>query len=99
MVPVKATARWVQRHRDVLIVLVVIFGLWGANAAKNEHTEHVQQQQARAIERALCADVGSMAAIQAPAGPAATNPSRAFEQAEHRAWSGLVRDLGCKGKD
>jgi hypothetical protein len=64
------------------------------------HQQQAQQAaQRRAgdlIEQKLCADVGTMSSIRPPAGPAASNPSRAYEQAEHRAWSGLFRDLDCK---
>jgi hypothetical protein len=58
----------------------------------------VQRRAAELTEKSLCADVGTMAAIPAPAGAAAANPSRAYEQAEHRAWAGLVIAIGCKGK-
>jgi hypothetical protein len=48
------------------------------------------------VEKALCSDVGTMARIKPPPGAAAANPSRAYEQAESRAWHGLVLDLGCR---
>jgi hypothetical protein len=47
------------------------------------------------IEKAICLDMGTMASIPAPTGSAATNPSRAYEQAEHRAWQGLFDGLRC----
>jgi hypothetical protein len=65
------------------------------NAFKRKLAEE-QAEQARAgaaLEKALCSDVGTMAAIPAPAGNPAANPSRAYEQAEHRAWAGLDHDV------
>jgi hypothetical protein len=41
------------------------------------------------IEHRLCLDLGTMAAIPPPAGSPLTNPSRGYEQSEHRAWAGL----------
>ena len=55
-----------------------------------------QRRAGGQVEKAICTDVGTMAGIPPPAGAAAANPSRAYEQAEHRAWSGLVRGLDCK---
>jgi hypothetical protein len=55
-----------------------------------------QRRQGEMIERAICTDIGTMAAIPAPTGNPAANPSRAYEQAESRAWSGLYVGLGCR---
>jgi uncharacterized protein HemX len=70
-------------------------------------TEAAQQRQAQAqqrsqrqagllIEKAICTDMGTMAQIPPPTGNAASNPSRAYEQDEHRAWAGLYAGLGCR---
>lgn len=64
--------------------------------AGQEHTQVVQRAQGVLIERKLCLDLGTMAGIRAPAGPPAANPSRAYEQAESRAWNGLYAGLGCR---
>jgi Collagen triple helix repeat (20 copies) len=87
-----------------LLVLVLIVGAGNLVASydqvqsfKNQlRTQQVAEEITGAREiGALCSDVGTMAAIPAPAGNPAANPSRAYEQAEARAWSGLVGDLGC----
>jgi hypothetical protein len=68
-----------------------------AGLAAQAHAQQVAQRKAgQLIEKSLCADLGTMAAIRPPAGNPAANPSRAYEQDEARAWAGLVRDLGCK---
>jgi hypothetical protein len=89
----------------VLFVVAVAIGgtaVFVAAAARNAATQAVYREQVASrkagqlLEQALCADVGTMAAIRAPAGSPAANPSRAYEQAEHRAWAGLVVALRCK---
>ena len=65
--------------------------------AQTAEQQAVQRRAGALVEKALCADVGTMAAIRPPPGAAAANPSRAYEQAEHRAWSGLLGAIGCKG--
>jgi hypothetical protein len=88
-----------------LLVLVLIMGAGSllASGLQNQsfqagqrHEEAVQRRQGQMIEHKICQDVTTMAAILPPAGPPAVNPSRAYEQAEHRAWSGLVLAIGCK---
>jgi hypothetical protein len=100
-----------RRAASGLLFLVLVVGggnLWaswnethavGTQLAAFKHKLAAEQaEQARAgalVFTALCSDVGTMAAIKAPPGAAAANPSRAYEQAESRAWRGLVIDLGC----
>lgn len=90
-----------------LLLLVLLVGAGNLWASWDEvHTFKQQLAQQQAIEQkaaakeigALCADVGTMARIPAPAGPAASNPSRAYEQAEHQAWAGLFTSIRCKEK-
>lgn len=58
--------------------------------------EQAAQEKAGEQEiRALCTDLGTMARIPPPPGPAAANPSRAYEQSEHRAWQGLYSSIRC----
>jgi hypothetical protein len=73
------------------IFLNGLFTVWSIRNYQN-----AQQAQGVIIDRKLCADVSTMSNIKPPAGPPSTNPSRAYEQAEHRAWSGLRDALGCK---
>jgi hypothetical protein len=72
-----------------------------AQQRQEQRQEQAQQQAQRKagllIKQAICTDVGTMAQIPAPAGAAAANPSRAYEQAEHRAWAGLYAGLRCGG--
>jgi hypothetical protein len=90
-----------------LAVLLSVIALFWINrevhsaAAAQQRQEQAQQQAQRKagllIEQAICTDVGTMAQIPAPAGAADANPSRAYEQAEHRAWAGLYAGLRCGG--
>jgi hypothetical protein len=57
--------------------------------------QRAAQKAGLVIEERICLDMSTMANIPPPAGPAAANPSRAYEQDEHRAWAGLVNGLGC----
>ena len=62
-----------------------------------QHREQGMQQQAGVIlERALCTTFGRLAALKPPAGQAARNPSRAYEQSLHVTLDQLGADLGCK---
>jgi hypothetical protein len=54
-----------------------------------------QRRAGALIEQKLCTDLGTMAQIPPPAGPAAANPSRAYDRATNRAWRGLFTDLRC----
>jgi len=68
-----------------------------ASQARQQKREQAAQRAAGLlVEEKLCTDLGTMAKIPPPAGPAETNPSRAYEQAESRAWHGLVTGLDCK---
>jgi hypothetical protein len=63
-----------------------------------QHREQVMQQQAGAVlGRKLCATLGALAALKPPAGSAAANPSRAYEQELHATLAQLGPDIGCKG--
>ena len=102
MTVLKMTA---QQWMVTLMVLVLVavggslVGQWQQQRSFEAGQRSEQAAQRRAgelVEKELCEDVGRMARIPPPAGPAATNPSRAYEQAENRTWSGLVRVLHCK---
>lgn len=76
------------------IVLAGVSLLWQAH--ETNANQAAQRRAGQVVERKLCADLSTMAAIKPPVGKASTNPSRAYEQAEHRAWQGLVVAIGCK---
>lgn len=83
------------------VALFVVLGLGlvhyvRASQASQVREQAAQRRAAAMIEAKICTDVATMALIKPPAGPPATNPSRAYEQAEHRAWTGLVQGIGCK---
>lgn len=88
----------------LLLILVLIVGagnLW-ATFDQNQSTQQkfadqqaAQQKIAQEEVQALCKDIGTMAAIQPPSGSPQSNPSRAYEQAEHNAWTGLFTSIRC----
>lgn len=89
-----------------LLILVVLIGagnLWASYAIAQNTNAKFEAAQATAEKagakevQALCADLSTMAAIQPPAGSPVANPSRAYEQAEHRAWVGLATSIRCGG--
>jgi hypothetical protein len=85
----------------VVLAMLVNFGVYALsvhNVTEIRNLQAAQQRAGQMVETKLCHDVGTMAALQPPGGSAASNPSRAYEQAEHVAWTGLVRDLGCNRK-
>jgi hypothetical protein len=63
---------------------------------KLREEQSAAQKAGLLIEKAICTDMGTMARIPPPEGSAAANPSRAYEQDEHRAWEGLFDGLGCR---
>jgi hypothetical protein len=98
--------KWLTANRlmGALVALVLVMG--GANLlASRQYLDSYKAGQARQqaaqratgilLEQKLCLDLGTMAGIPAPPGAAAANPSRAYEQAESRAWKGLYSGLGC----
>ena len=91
----------IRRHANVLVLVVLVLAVNGAGLFWQAHSTSAnraaQLRQGLILERKLCADIGTMAAIKPPAGSPAANPSRAYEQAEAMAWRGLVIDIGCKG--
>jgi uncharacterized protein HemX len=92
-----------------LLLLAVILGatnLWSSYVENHQFEQQFTTAQAKAAAaqqktavteiQALCKDLGTMAAIPAPAGPAQSNPSRGYEQAEHLAWQGLYTSIRCR---
>ena len=86
---------------SIVMLFAVVLVLAAANLFWTAHEVNANNaaraRQGAIVEAKLCHDIGTMAALQPPSGPAEVNPSRAYEQAEHRAWLGLLADLNCKG--
>lgn len=82
-----------------VLLLLANFVFTARYVAAQQHQQAQQQAaQQRAGEaelRALCTDLGTMARIPPPGGDPTQNPSRAYEQAENRAWQGLFTGLHC----
>lgn len=88
----------------LLLVLVLIIGagnLWATYAEVNSFKaqfaaqQRVQQELGKQEVGKLCSTFGHLAALKPPAGDAAANPSRAYEQQLHSILSGVVVDIGC----
>lgn len=81
----------------VILVLILLVGAGNLYATYDYVKQFKQDQQnaARSQIMHLCKDLGTMASIPPPAGPVASNPSRAYEQSEHTAWKGLYTSIKC----
>lgn len=77
-------------------VLLLAAGIGGSYWVNHE-TQVKQVRQGLVIEARLCHTLNALAGLQPPAGSAATNPSRAYEQAQHQILASLSPDIGCKG--
>jgi hypothetical protein len=80
---------------NLILIALCLVGL----ARYEDDSQAAQRRAGEVIEQKICTDVGSMARIPAPSGDPATNPSRAYEQAEQRTWRGLFRGLDCRSGD
>lgn len=84
---------------SVVFLFVLTLGLGVGNLFWTSHEVNVNNSarasQGVVIERKLCSTLHALVALQPPAGAAATNPSRAYDQQLHRALSQLYPDLGC----
>jgi hypothetical protein len=100
-----------SKRRAVISLVVVAFALLGLNLlftaryVNSTHAKFEQQQAAQQaaqrragelVGRAICTTLGKLAALKPPAGSAAANPSRAYEQQLHATLDQLGPDLGCK---
>lgn len=96
----------------VLLLAVVLTGganLW-ATYAMNRHFEdqfrqQLKQQQAQQqtqqlaqqqTDAKICSSFQKLADLKPPAGNAADNPSRAYDQRQHDILVGIGTDIGCK---
>ena len=88
----------------LLLALVLVMGASNLLASylieqngqgQQRQAEQAAQKAGNEIEVKLCTDVGTMSRLAPPAGNPASNPSRAYEQAEHRTWRGLYDSLEC----
>jgi hypothetical protein len=94
---------------SILALFVVAFGVgagnlyWtahevNANAGAQRQQQAAQRAQGELLEQKLCATLGRLSALRPPAGNAAANPARAYDQQLHATLAQLGPDLGCKGK-
>lgn len=94
-----------------LVALTLVVGggnLWsGYDQARSQARAVLAvEQRVQAGQRAaavilgekLCATFGKLAALKPPPGPAAQNPSRAYEQSLHITLDQLGADLGCRNQ-
>jgi hypothetical protein len=88
--------QWIHKHRDLLIVLAVIFGLYGASWAMDAHTRATQEKQGIQIERRLCQTLGALSQLNPPSGSQVSNPARGYEQNLQKTLAQLGPDLGCQ---
>jgi hypothetical protein len=78
-----------------LSVAVAGVGLfWTAHEVNTSRA--TQQHAGVLLEEKLCTTFGTLAALKPPAGSAAANPSRAYEQSLHATLDQLGTDLGCR---
>ena len=92
------------RSVAILVVLgLLVTGvnlLWTAHAVNSFRVSQRQEQVAQRrqgllVERRLCTTLGRLAALTPPPGDPASNPSRAYLQAQHDTLAQLGTDLGC----
>ena len=67
-----------------------------AYQAAQSQEQAAQQRQGALVEQRLCTTLGRLAANKPPAGNAASNPSRAWEQQQHTILAQLGGDVGCR---
>jgi hypothetical protein len=65
-------------------------------SVNHAHNLSVQAAQARAEQARLCAALLPLAALKAPAGSSASNPSRAFEQKQQAILAKVAPAAGCR---
>lgn len=78
------------------LFIVLGAGNLGSSYLQYRHFTTTQQQQGQAVEAKLCATFASLGAIPPPPGPAASNPSRAYDQALSAKLQELGTDIGCR---
>ena len=88
------------RLRRALVVLFAVAAALAlvallATLRAQDADRAAQQRQGRVLERELCTTFRKAAALKAPAGNPAKNPSRAYLQGEHLVWTGVLADLKC----
>ena len=89
------------RARAVLFLFVFALLLGGGNLLFTAHyiddQRAAQQRAGQLVEQKLCSTFGKLAALKPPPGNPATNPSRAYLQAEHATLVQLGVDIHCEG--
>lgn len=93
---------FISRLVSVLMLAVVLnaavtVGIVAYFRSQIYETNHRQQQQGLLVEDRLCVSLDKLAALKPPSGNPDTNPSRAFEQEQHKILSELGPDIHCPG--
>jgi hypothetical protein len=65
--------------------------------AGQRHEQAEQRAAGAQVIRKLCTTFGELAANKPPAGNPDTNPSRGYDQRNHRILDGVGPDIGCAG--
>ena len=63
--------------------------------AGQRHEQATQREEGKIVIGKLCTTFGELAANKPPAGNPATNPSRRYDQDNHRILDNIGPDLGC----
>jgi hypothetical protein len=81
----------------LLLLAVLLMGVASVVSSYLEWNHYIDSQRAQgaAIDARLCSTLDKLAALKAPAGPAGTNPSRAYEQQLAMTLAELKNDIGC----
>lgn len=64
--------------------------------AQAAQQQAAQRAQGVVLEAKLCSTLGKLAALKPPAGNAAANPARGYDQLMHETLAQLGPDIGCK---
>ena len=111
----KATYALASLAATVLVIVGCALALAFTSVSDAHHSEQVSRRGEQLAQRgellarqaltkishhnALCIAIGQLAANDAPAGSAAQNPSRAYEQDQHATFMQLHKQLGCEKGD
>lgn len=78
-----------------LVLALAIGGAYLASWHSAQQQQQRERQQGLLVTEKICRTLDAIATLKPPAGDAATNPSRAYEQQFHVVIDQLRPDLGC----